>query len=295
VRTCESSAGGGWPMASLTAVASIGEQQATATQGLLRFDVLGVGVHAITMGDALRVVEHAVQTREKGYICLMGVHGIMEAQNDPALRRIFNESMLTTPDGMPTVWVGRWYGHSNMSRTYGPDLMLDVCRISEEKGYKHFLYGGNPGVAQELRDALVARFPKLNIVGTYTPPFRPLNAKERADLKQRVAACKPDVLWVGLSTPKQERFMAEFLQELDVTVMCGVGAAFDIHTGRVKDAPQWMKRTGLQWCHRMLQEPRRLGRRYLVNNPRFILRIMAHILRSRNSQDRYGVPDARGR
>ena len=134
-----------------------------------------------------------------------------------------------------------------------------------------------PGVAEELRDKLTARFPKLQITGCYTPPFRPLNAAEEKELQEMVRAAKPDVLWVGLSTPKQEKFMAEFLPKLDVTLMIGVGAAFDFHSGRVRQAPRWMQRSGLEWFYRLGSEPRRLAKRYFKNNPLFALKIAGQL------------------
>jgi N-acetylglucosaminyldiphosphoundecaprenol N-acetyl-beta-D-mannosaminyltransferase len=151
--------------------------------------------------------------------------------------------------------------------------MLELCRRSVQHGFRHFLYGGVPGVAEELARRLTLRVPGLKIVGTYTPPFRPLNEEEESNLRSQVAACRPDIFWVGLSTPKQEKFMAQYLDTLDTKLMIGVGAAFDIHTGRITDAPQWMKIGGLQWLHRLIQEPRRLWKRYLLNNPRFVLLI----------------------
>ena len=246
--------------------------------GLSRVNVLGVGVHAIDMDRALRVFQSAVEESRKGYVCVTGVHGIMEAQKDPEFRTILNRSLLTTPDGVPTVWVGRWQGHSQMKRVFGPDLMLEVCALSLAKGYTHFLYGGADGVAEQLKASLLGRFPGLRIVGTYTPPFRPLNEAEKKNLSAQVSAVKPDIFWVGLSTPKQERFMAEYLSLLDTRVMVGVGAAFDVHTGRIQDAPDWMKNAGLQWLHRLGQEPRRLWKRYLINNPKFVLKMTSQIL-----------------
>ena len=243
-----------------------------------RLNVLGVGVHAIDMADALRIMESAIREGRKGYVCVTGVHGVMEAQRDPELRQILNQSLLTTPDGMPTVWVGRLQGHHNVRRVYGPDLMIDFCSATAASGLRHFLYGGQLGVAEELAVRLRTRVPGLNIVGTFTPPFRPLNRDEERDLKSLIASTKPDVLWVGLSTPKQEKFMAKYLNELDVKVMVGVGAAFDIHTTRLKDAPAWIKRSGLQWLHRLCQEPGRLWKRYLVNNPLFLLKISGQLL-----------------
>ncbi|MFH0909281.1 MAG: WecB/TagA/CpsF family glycosyltransferase [bacterium] len=243
-----------------------------------RFNVLGIGVHAIDMSDALRIMESAIREGRKGYICVTGVHGIMEAQRDPELRSILNQSLLTTPDGMPAVWVGRLQGFRDVLRVYGPDLMIDFCTATAASGFRHFLYGGQPGVAEELADKLQARIPGLNIVGTFTPPFRPLNPEEEEQLRSLVASTKPDVIWVGLSTPKQETFMASHLEGMDVKVMVGVGAAFDIHTGRIKDAPAWVKRSGLQWLHRLCQEPGRLWKRYLVNNPLFLLKITGQLM-----------------
>lgn len=243
-----------------------------------RVNVLGVGVHAINMPGVLAEFQRAIDQHVRGYVCVTGVHGIMEAQKNPAFRAILNNSLLTTPDGMPTVWVGKWQGHSQMRRVFGPDMMLDVCAMSVAKGYTHFLYGGTDGVAEHLKASLVRKFPRLRIVGTYTPPFRPLHQTERDELIAQIAALKPDIFWVGLSTPKQERFMAEYLPLLDTLLMVGVGAAFDVHTGRIQDAPRWMKNSGLQWLHRLGQEPRRLWRRYLYNNPRFVLKMAGQLL-----------------
>jgi N-acetylglucosaminyldiphosphoundecaprenol N-acetyl-beta-D-mannosaminyltransferase len=247
-------------------------------KGLPRANVLGVGVHAIHMRGVLEVFERAIEDCVRGYVCVTGVHGIMEAQKDPAFRSILNRSLLTAPDGMPTVWVGKWQGYREMRRVFGPEMMLEVCAMSVPKGYTHFLYGGADGVADELQASLLGRFPGLRIVGTYTPPFRPLNEAERENLRARISILKPDIFWVGLSTPKQERFMAEFLPLLDAGIMVGVGAAFDVHTGRIEDAPQWMKTAGLQWLHRLGQEPRRLWRRYLYNNPRFVFKMASQLL-----------------
>lgn len=244
---------------------------------LERVNILGVGVHAMDMDQTLASICDAIEDGRKGYICVTGVHGIMEAQTDPRFRTILNRSFLTAPDGMPTVWVGRLRGFSRMKRVFGPDLMLETCKISVARGYTHFLYGGAQGVAEDLRKSLLAKFPGLKIVGTYTPPFRPLNPEEEVSLRNRIADLRPDVFWVGLSTPKQERFMAEFLPMLDTKLMFGVGAAFDVHTGRIQDAPDWVKNSGLQWLHRLCQEPRRLWKRYLINNPKFIFKMAGQL------------------
>ena len=243
-----------------------------------RANVLGVGVSAVNMKDAIRLCDEHLQSGGKGYICVTGVHGVTEALDDPGFRKIQNASFLTVPDGMPMVWVGRLQGFHGMRRVYGPDFMLDFCEFSVKRGYRHFLYGGKPGVADDLKAVLTARIPGLQIVGCYSPPFRALNREEEMRLICEIETLTPDVIWVGLSTPKQERFMADYQDKLRARLMVGVGAAFDIHTGGIKDAPGWMKNSGLQWVHRLVQEPKRLWRRYLLNNPRFAWKVLLQLL-----------------
>jgi N-acetylglucosaminyldiphosphoundecaprenol N-acetyl-beta-D-mannosaminyltransferase len=232
-----------------------------------------VGVSAINLDSALAAIARAVETRQKGYVCVTGVHGVSESQSDPVFRQILNRAFLCTPDGMPLVWVGRWQGAREMDRVYGPDLMLLVMKESERTGWRHFFYGGANGTAAVLKEKLIARFPNLQVTGVYEPPFRPLNAQEQSELQENVRQARPDMMWIGLSTPKQERFMAEYLDKLDTTLMFGVGAAFDFHAGRVAQAPRWMQRSGLEWFFRLCSEPRRLWKRYLKNNPLFVARI----------------------
>ena len=243
-----------------------------------RFNVLGVALHAMNLPIATEAALEALRERRKGYVCVTGVHGVSEAQNDPAFRAILNGAFLNTTDGMPLVWLGRHAQGRWVDRVYGPDLMLEIFRATQHTAYRHFFYGGAPGVAEELKTRLEARFPGVTICGTYCPPFRPLDATEEADLQRIVREARPDMIWVGLSTPKQERFMAEYLPKLETTLMFGVGAAFDFHAGRVSQAPRWMQRSGLEWFYRLCSEPRRLGRRYLVNNPLFLWRILGQLL-----------------
>jgi N-acetylglucosaminyldiphosphoundecaprenol N-acetyl-beta-D-mannosaminyltransferase len=244
---------------------------------LLRANVLGVGINAIDMDEAILQSDLLIQGGSKGYVCVTGVHGIMEAQSDPALREILSRAYLCVPDGMPTVWVGKLQGHHDMRRVYGPDYMIEMCRRSLLRGYRHFLYGGAPGVGEKLKMSLEARIPWLQIVGTYTPPSGPLTPAQENELMAMVARQKPDIFWVGLSTPKQDRFMSQYIGRLDVKLMAGVGAAFDLHAGLRGDAPNWMKHCGLQWLHRLLQEPRRLAPRYLKHNPRFVWEICGQL------------------
>jgi len=246
-----------------------------------RVNVLGVGLSALNLDLAVSAVAQALEQKNKGYICVTGVHGVSEAQDDPAFRRILNESFLNTPDGMPMVWMGRAQGFRQMSRVYGPDLMLRICELSRERGFTHFFYGGAPGVAETLRERLEQRFPGMKVAGTYSPPFRPLTEQEERELADRIRATKPDIFWVGLSTPKQERFMAGHWRQLDATLFFGVGAAFDFHAGQVRQAPRWMQRSGLEWLFRLFCEPRRLWKRYFKNNPLFVLRAFCQLTRIR--------------
>lgn len=264
------------------------ERPATAPSGSSRprANVLGIGIDAITPEIAVNRLFAPSTRANRGYVCVTGVHGVMEAQRDAELRRILNESTLTVPDGMPTVWMGHLQGHRGMARVYGPTLLLDVCRRSVGAGRTHFFFGGAPGVADALAQSLASRFPGLRVVGTYTPPFRPLTVDEDAELRALVRAAQPDFFWVGLSTPKQERFMAAHLGMPGVGVMIGVGAAFDMHSGRTRQAPRWMQRSGLEWLFRMLQEPRRLFWRYAKNNPAFVWRAILQVLGLR----RYSLP-----
>jgi N-acetylglucosaminyldiphosphoundecaprenol N-acetyl-beta-D-mannosaminyltransferase len=241
-------------------------------------NILGVRVHATNMDRTLSSIESALARGDKGYICVTGVHGVMESQVDSNLKRIINHSLLTIPDGRPTVWVGWLRGLFQMRQVTGPDMMLRIFGLSAEKGYTHFFYGGNTGVADQLKDELTERFPGAKVLGTYTPPFRPLNSGEEAELVRTVNELKPDFFWVGLSTPKQEKFMDEIISKLDAKLLVGVGAAFDIHTGRIKDAPYWMKFAGVQWLHRIYQDPSRLWRRYCINNPRFLYHLTLEFL-----------------
>ncbi|HMD62130.1 MAG TPA: WecB/TagA/CpsF family glycosyltransferase [Opitutaceae bacterium] len=239
-----------------------------------RYNVLGVGVSALSFPQARDLLVGAQGEKNLGYVCLCTVNGLAEARRDPGFRRIMNESWLTTPDGMPVVWMGP----PRVERVYGPDLMLAVCDAGRSRGLRHYLYGGNPGVAGELAAALSARFPGLLVVGTFTPPFRELDGSELGRLRSDIVRTGPDIVWVGLGTPKQERFMAGPGRTLDAALMVGVGAAFDFLSGRVRQAPRWIQGAGLEWLFRLCMEPRRLGPRYLTTNPLFILRAAAQKL-----------------
>ncbi len=236
-----------------------------------RYNVLGVGISALTLNQARDLVVGVRGRPRQGYICCGTAYGLTLARADAELRRIFNQSWLTTPDGMPLVWLGP----RGVGRVYGPDLMLAVCDAGRTCGLTHYFLGGLPGVAETLHQKLSTRFPGLAVVGTFTPPFRPLTPDELTGLKNDIARVRPDVIWVGLGTPKQEHFMAAHWASFDAGVLIGVGAAFDFHSGRVRQAPAWMQRGGLEWLFRLCTEPRRLGYRYLVSTPLFALRVLA--------------------
>ncbi len=243
-----------------------------------RANILGVEVSAINMAMALRAIEGWIARREPRYICITGVHGVMESQRDEELRRIHNAAGLVTPDGMPLVWLSRRMGFRHVERVYGPDLLLAVCERSIAWGSRHFFYGGAPGVAETLVVRLQSRFPGLRLAGTYSPPFRPLTPQEDWAVVERINTAQPDIVWVGMSTPKQERWMAEHVGRLSAPVLVGVGAAFDFHAGLKRQAPRWMQTSGLEWFFRLLMEPRRLWRRYLINNPWFLWLVLLQAL-----------------
>jgi N-acetylglucosaminyldiphosphoundecaprenol N-acetyl-beta-D-mannosaminyltransferase len=239
-----------------------------------RVDVLGVRISAIDIPMAVGEIGRWISAGERQYVCVTGVHGVMESQRDAALLEIHNRSGLTTPDGMPMVWAAHRAGAPWVRRVYGPDLMLAVLAEAERRGWSSYFYGGAPGTAELLVERLTERFPTLQVAGTFSPPFRPMTDQEDADAVRAINEAGPDLVWVGLSTPKQERWMAAHAGRLQASALIGVGAAFDFHAGLLPQAPAWVQRSGLEWAYRLAREPRRLWRRYLRNNPAFVARIL---------------------
>jgi N-acetylglucosaminyldiphosphoundecaprenol N-acetyl-beta-D-mannosaminyltransferase len=234
-------------------------------------DILGVPVAIVDYDRAMDVMDGLVERRERGYVCAAPVHAVMVAQDDPEMLAALRGSTLVVPDGMPLVWASNLLGESLADRVYGPELMLRYSDRCTERGHRVWLYGGrDQGSLVQLALSMRRRHPGIRIVGGYSPPFRPLTEGEEANLVTQINEARPDVLWVGIGVPKQEKWMARMRERLDVPVMCGVGAAFDFHSGRVPMAPGWMQDRGLEWIYRMGQEPRRLMRRYLTTNPRFV-------------------------
>lgn len=237
-----------------------------------RFDVIGVQVDAITMKDALAALERIVRDGDKGYFVFCTVSSVLSAHDDERVARSIRDASLVTPDGMPLVWIGRRRTKKPIERVYGPDFLRAV--FDSGSALRHFFYGGAPGVAERVADALRRDYPNSVIVGAFSPPMG-LDAGRLDDASAAaIASARPDVVWVGLGHPKQELWMNAVSNDLDVRVLAGVGAAFDFISGTKKEAPGWMKRMGLQWLHRLASEPRRLWRRYILGNARFVWLLM---------------------
>jgi len=236
------------------------------TDRLPEYLALGVRVHAIDREQAIAEMQKRIRSGGRGsYVALAGMHALGEARKDPQFRDVLNKAFLAVPDGMPLVWLARFHRIPLSQRVSGSELMCEFCETTAGK-FRHFFYGGAAGVAEELAANLAARY-GIVIAGMYSPPFRPLQPEEVVQLQQRISESSPDILWVGLGAPKQEKWMAEFGPQLGVPLMVGVGAAFDMNTGRLSRAPQWMQASGLEWLYRLLQDPGRLWKRYLITIP----------------------------
>jgi N-acetylglucosaminyldiphosphoundecaprenol N-acetyl-beta-D-mannosaminyltransferase len=234
---------------------------------------------------AMDALDAMVAARDHGYVCAVSVHGLTSALDEPEMAKVYRGAKLVLPDGMPVVWAANLLGASLSGRVYGPELMLRFSERCAESGHRVWLYGGrDQGSLAQLALNLRRRFPGINIVGGYSPPFRPMTDEEEDALVDQINDARPDVLWVGIGAPKQDRWMAHMRDRLDVPVMCAVGAAFDFHSGRISQAPAWMQRRGLEWVYRLAQEPRRLFPRYLRANPRFIVAFARQYLGERRTR-----------
>ena len=238
--------------------------------------VLGVGITPTSYEGVVNQIDSWISQRSRGqdvsarYVCVTSVHGIITAQKNPEFRAILNKADIVTPDGMPAVWALRTAGRPEQQRVYGPTLTLALCLQASRRGFRVFLYGGRPEVLPALQSRLEASHPGLVICGSYSPPFRPLTKEEDLYVHRLICQADPDIIFVGISTPKQEQWMFDHLNSFPGAVMVGVGAAFDFHAGRVRQAPLWMQRAGLEWLFRLMSEPTRLWRRYLLETPQFI-------------------------
>ena len=250
-----------------------------------RRELLGIPVGVTDYDEVMGVMDALVETREKGYFCAAPVHAVMVAQDEPDTLAALRGSTIVVPDGMPLVWAVNLLGERLEDRVYGPELMLRYSDRCAKRGHRVWLYGGrDQGSLAQLALSMRRRHPGIHIVGGYSPPFRPLTREEEDDVIGQVNEARPDVLWVGIGVPKQEKWMARMREALEVPVMCGVGAAFDFHAGRISQAPTWMQERGLEWIYRIAQEPRRLLPRYLWSNPRFVVSVARQLLGERRGR-----------
>ena len=241
-----------------------------------RFQVLSVGIHAVTWDETFQKIDRWIAEKQPNYINVCSVQTVLDSYDSAELSHILNSSGMSVPDGMPLVWLGKLSG-TPVDRIYGPDLVLALCDRGQKLGYRHFFYGGAPGIADRMSENLRRRYPALKIVGTCAPPFRDLTPQEEMETAQMINQTRPDIVWVGLGTPKQDFWMARMRPFLEAPVLIAVGAAFDLHSGRIRQAPHWMRHAGLEWLFRLMMEPRRLWRRYLFGNPRFIYLIFKQL------------------
>ena len=245
-------------------------------------DVLGIPLALTSYEHTLDWIDRAVATSARSYICVAAVHTVMASQEDPELRAAVLDADFTVPDGQPLVWAMNLLGHDLSSRVYGPELMDRACARAARTGQRFYLYGGrSQGALVELARQLRLSHPGLKIVGGFAPPFRALTEAEEETVAADIARCEADVVWVGIGVPRQEKWMARMRPRLSAPVLIGVGAAFDFHAGLVPQAPDRLQRLGLEWAFRLLQEPRRLWRRYLRYNPRFVAGFASQYLRHR--------------
>lgn len=247
-------------------------------------ELLHVPIAVIDYQEALDVIDRQISSGQRGYMCVCNVHTVMASADDPELRAALEGSLLNVPDGMPLVWAMNALGQSLSDRVYGPELMWRACARAATTGGRFYLYGGrDQNALAKLGENLHRHHPGLRIVGGYSPPHRPLTAEERAAVIAEINDARPDVVWVGIGVPKQEKWMAQMRGDLEAPMLIGVGAAFDFHAGLVPQAPHWLQDAGLEWAYRLVQEPQRLWRRYLRYNPRFVAAFAAQLVRHRRA------------
>lgn len=233
--------------------------------------VLGVRVHMVQMGEALAQLEYWINGPDRcRYVVVTQMHGVMEAQREPEFRKILNSADLFIPDGVSLSWVGRCRGFGSQKRVCGSDLMWEFFKLAEEKGYRNFFYGDTEETLRLLIRNLSEDFPRLNIAGVHSPPFRSLTPEEDSQETKMINESGADIVWVGLGLPKQERWMFEHRDKLNAPVLVGVGAAFKFSSGQVKRAPAWVGDHGFEWLWRLMREPRRVWRRVMIDGPRYV-------------------------
>ena len=246
----------------------------------MRSYILETPVDPLDYASAVKSIVDWIGAMERPcrFVVQTNVNSIVTVQESSLYSSTLQNASLSVPDGMPLVWLLRLRGVSIKSRVYGPDLMLMLCEEASKKGWRCFLYGGKPGVLERLKRRLESLSPGLQIVGAYSPPFRTLTETEDREICEMINAANPDILWVALGTPKQDIWMYEHREKLNVSVMHGVGAAFDFLSGEIRQAPRWMMHSGFEWLYRLMIEPRRLWKRYTINNALFLYYLLLEFL-----------------
>ena len=234
--------------------------------------VLNINLYDLGLHNAVQEVISKCQSIEKLNLCISatGAHGLITAYNDVKFKLVLDYFYMNLPDGMPGVWVGKLKGVKNMDRCYGPDFFMEVMIESSKKNIKHYFCGGKEGIAEQLQKECAKKFGDINIVGTFSPPFREMSEEELNNVAQTINSLDVDIVWIGLSTPKQERFAYRLSKYTNVHFICTVGAAFDFHTGNVTQSPKFIQEIGMEWFFRLLMEPKRLYKRYFEIVPKFI-------------------------
>ena len=236
-------------------------------------EILKTKINVTNMAETLQYLTKNLENLRGKYICVSNVHTTVMSYEDEQYRNIQNSAAMVLPDGKPLSVVSRLRGYKEAQKVSGPDLMPEMFKVSEEKGYTHYFYGSTEETLKKLEKTLMERYPKLKIVGRYSPPFRPLTKEEDEEIIRQINEVSPDFIWVGLGAPKQEQWMYAHRDKL-CGVMLGVGAGFDFHAGTVKRAPVWMQKCGLEWLYRLTQDPKRLFKRYVVTNTKFLWLIL---------------------
>lgn len=239
-----------------------------------KIDILGSKINSTNMKEVLESVDVLIKSNKSHYVCVSNVHTVVTGIKDSKLQMITNKAIMAIPDGMPLTWIGKKRGHMKMSKCSGPDVMTELFRLSDEKGYTHYFYGGSEETLNKLKYNLQNKYPNLKIAGMYSPPFRKLNEQEDNEIINRINQVKPEVLWIGLGAPKQEYWMYEHKDRIGASLMFGVGAAFNFHAGTVRRAPIWMQQHGLEWFYRLIKEPKRLWKRYFITNVKFAISLI---------------------
>ena len=250
-------------------------------------EIIGIRIHQLNLKEAISQIESFIRSGDKHQVCVTNVYSVVTMQKDEEFRKINNSSSLVVADGMPLVWVSKLYGQSIPERVSGSDILYRLCKIAVKKQYKLFFLGSTKETLDKMCSNLAKSFPGLQIVGVYSPPFKDcFSEADNSIMIDKVNEAKPDILWVGMTAPKQEKWIYHNLDKLNVQVAIGIGAVFDFVAGKVKRAPKWMQKIGLEWLFRLTQEPRRLWRRYLVGNTIFIWLVLKEFVRTRTQRIR---------